>query len=238
MTTQTTDPAAITLILDKIARLKTLAERPGTPEEAVAAIAAIQRLQLRHNLTEAQIATADRNDVQGIDVTAYDIGGNNGWRKNLMHVIAKYSFCAAVFDQSGRRVSIFGEQHNVQIAIGLYEYLVDAINRLADEGWLAPEPQLLGQTGQTTARRWKNAFRVGADATMRLRFKEQQRENVADTGTSALVLHNDAALRSAVMRHFPRTRNTSNGAGYSDAHGIAAGKRAAHGISLAAQIDS
>lgn len=62
MTTATHTAENLKPILDKIARLKNLAAQPGTPEEAAAALAAIGRLVAHHNLSEAQVEMADRDE--------------------------------------------------------------------------------------------------------------------------------------------------------------------------------
>lgn len=234
MTTATTD---LTAILDKIARLKALEAQPGTPEEAAAATAAIQRLMLRHNLTEAQVSTAGRNDQSGYDSTRYDIGAATMWRKYLMHTVAETTFCTAVFDHAGRGVNIVGEKHNVAVATGLYEYLSEAIERLADEGW---EHDGKYQPG-TTARRWKHAFRTGATNTVMQRLKDQfayakRQEDAAGNDTSALVVVKGNELARAVRKLHPRSRSTASRAQTSDAHGAARGREAGRGISLADQI--
>lgn len=225
-------------ILDKIARLKGLAERPGTPEEAAAATAAISRLMLRYNLSEMQVDAAGRNDRQGFDNTDYDLGASMMWRKNLMSRIARYSFCEAIFDHKGRGVHIVGERHNVQIVTGLFEYLTEAIMRLADEGWDALDSF---EKSYNNARGWKHAFRTGAGQTVGERLEEQYRQHKAeaqaeDSQTGALVIVKDKELAEAVRKFYPRLRNSSSRASFSNGSGLAAGQAAGRQINLASQI--
>lgn len=234
-TASTTD---MTAILDKIARLKTLAERPGTPEEAAAALAGIQRLMLRYNLTEEEVDAAGRNEERGFDKFEFDLGASMMWRKNLMTRIARYSFCEAIFDHAGRRVWIIGEKHNVQVVKGLYDYLTDAIMRLADDGYKALD---IGERMFVKPRAWKHAFRTGAGQAVGDRLYDQwkasQREAEAENArTSAIVLVKSEELANAVASFFPKLGTSRQRASYSDSHGLAAGKAAGRQINLAQQI--
>ena len=236
MTTATHTTETLKPILDKIAQLKNLAQRPGTPEEAAAAVAAIQRLMTRYSLTAMQVEDASRNDERGFDKARYDLGGNNGWRSQLMNRITKYTFCTAVFDHAGSGCFIVGEEHNVVAVTGMYEYLVNEIMRLADLGW-----ETYPAKYQTTVRRWKNAFKVGAATAVADRLKEQYDAHLAerqaeDSQTSALVVVKTDELKRAVREFFPESRNITMGAGYSDHAGRSAGERAGRGINLANQI--
>ena len=224
-------------ILDKIAKLKTLAERPGTPEEAVAAIAAIQRLMLKHNMSEAQVDGATRNDERGFVKEEYDIGAAMIWRRLLLISIARYTFCEVVFAYSGRGANIIGEKHNIAAVKGLYEYLVDAVMRLADESW-----DKLDRWDRDNAkvRRWKNAFRIGAGDALRRRLKEQfeaQKKEAGESSVNALVVVNNAALRTAVKEFFPRIQSSKTQPGMSDGNGYGAGLVAGRSVNLAKQIE-
>src|SRR4051812_4255385 len=95
--TPKTQQKHLTAILDKIARLKGLAQRPGTPEEAAAALAAIQRLMIRHNLDQQQIDAAGRHDERGFEKEDVDLGAAMNWRRVLLQGICKYTFCDVVF---------------------------------------------------------------------------------------------------------------------------------------------
>jgi DNA-binding transcriptional MocR family regulator len=238
MVTARTQEKNLKQILDKIARLKGLADRPGTPEEAAAALAAIQRLMLKHNLDQQQVDLADRNDERGFEKEPFDLGAAMNWRRTLLQAIAKYTFCDVVFNHSGRGAHIIGERHNIEIVKGMYDYLVGEVMRLADVGW-----NDLSATEQSFSkiRRWKNAFRIGAGATLRQRLQEQfdaQKQAEGEEAVNALVVVKDAALAQAVKDFFPKTRLSSTRSSLSDLHGYEAGQLAGLGINLASQIDS
>lgn len=228
----------ITAILDKIARLKTLAERPGTPEEAAAAVAAIQRLMLRYNLSEAQVSTANRNDQHGFDNVSFDLGSTMSWRSHLMNAICHYTFCKAVFDHKGAKVNIIGEQHNIAIVTGLYDFLVGEVMRLADVGWNALTVE---DRWGSTVRSWKNAFRLGAGQTLGTRLREQFKEQAQaedETAVNALVVVKNGALARAAREFFPNARASNSKSSMSDQRGYQAGQIAGKGINLARQIEA
>lgn len=228
----------ITAILDKIARLKTLAERPGTPEEAAAAVAAIQRLMLRYNLSEAQVSTANRNEKHGFDSVRFDLGSTMSWRSHLMNAICNYTFCKAVFDHKGSKVNIIGEQHNIAIVTGLYDFLVGEVMRLADVGWNALTAE---DRWGSTVRSWKNAFRLGAGQTLGARLRDQFKEQAKaedETAVNALVVVKNDALARAAREFFPNSRASNTRASMSDQRGYVAGQIAGKGINLARQIEA
>jgi hypothetical protein len=234
----TTQPTDLAKILDKIARLKGLAERPGTPEEAAAALAAIQRLMLKHNLDMAQVDLAGRTDQRGFEKESFNLGAAMNWRRNLINALCKYTFCDAVFPPRGSGVFLIGERHNIEVVKGMYEYLVNEVMRLADLGWsqVSPEERMFARP-----RAWKNAFRLGAGTTLGNRLKEQFEEQKAaedQSAVNALVLVKDNALAEAVAEFFPNLKTSRSKASMSDGRGYQAGLIAGSTVNLAAQIEA
>lgn len=228
----------LTAILDKIARLRGLADRPGTPEEAAAAVAAIQRLMLRYNLTQAQVDGASRNDQHGYEKVTIDLGAGMNWRRYLLHAICDYSFCKVVFPPKGRGAYIIGEQHNIAIVTGLYDYLVNEVMRLADVGWDVLSPM---DKRFSTVRAWKNSFRIGAGQTLRDRLKaqfEEQKRAEGEASVNALVVVKNDALARAMREFFPNSRQTRSRSSLSDRNGYNAGVVAGRSINLAKQIEA
>lgn len=222
--------ANLKAIMDKVARLKTLAERPGTPEEAAAAAAAIQRLMTRHNLSQMQIDMAERNTERGFERVFVDLGAMLRWRYSLMNDIATSSYCSFVRGQRGGG-HIVGEQHNVIMANELYQFLVNEIERLAQIGWDM-------SVTYDSKRTWLHSFRVGAAVVVGDRlmteWRAQKKEQQSDT--SALVVLYEEDLNKAVAAYFPNMRTSSVNLGTRSADGYSKGRRAGAGINLAKQI--
>lgn len=220
-------------VMDKVARLKTLAERPGTPEEAAAAVSAIQRLMTKYNLTQMQVNAASRNTERGFDRFEIDLGAKLQWRQVLLNAICEYGYCKFVFSSANSRNGfIVGEQHNVVVAKELYAYLVAEIYRLADVGW-----DNIVQWGMSKAK-WCHSFRVGAAFAVAERIKQdfladQQRQ---EASTSALVVVYEDDLNNAMARFFPRMGAGRKRITVADAHGYGRGQAAGKKINLAKQI--
>lgn len=220
-------------VMDKIARLKQLSERPGTPDEAAAAVSAIQRLMRRHNLTQMQVNSAKRNTEVGFDKFEADLGAVQMWRQGLMGAICKYGYCTFLMNAGGRSGYIVGEAHNVVVAKELYEYLVGEINRLATDGW-----RRYRYKATTNKRVWCHAFRVGAADAVVLRIKTdfmaEKKAAVASSNSLVVVYEND--LARAVQNFFPHVTSTRRRMSVSSSAGYANGAEAGRQINLAKQI--
>lgn len=225
--------ADLSNVMTKLANLKALASQPGTADEAAAALAAIQRLMMRHDISEVELASIGEAEREPVAQEDYDLGSSYTWRKILLVTLAKSGNCQVMFAARGSGAHIFGRKHNTAVVIGMYEYLIQAINRLADEGWSRAD---LYTKRTEHARGWKNAFRVGATKTICERIDAQRKEVVASEGGSALVVADDAAARSALVKAFPQSRSRTARAAGNSADGVAAGVVAGGGVSLDGQV--
>lgn len=231
----TEQPVNLDAILNKIALLKNLASQPGTPAEAASATAAIEKLMLRYNLSQFQIDGAKRLGFDGPRVgREFYQATSASWHGALINGIAGVNFCQTVYLGSGR-FAIIGHTHNIAIVTGLYEYLRDEIDRLADIGWANAIDD--GQVGwRDTARTWKGGFRHGARAEVLRRLREEAKANrAAEEGSSALVPVIEQEVANALAEYYPRLESRS-GSARINANGYGAGKVAGAGINLAKQI--
>src|SRR5690606_19113532 len=117
--------------------IKALIERPSTEGEAAAAMAALQKLMLKHNLTQFDIDAAGQEQGNGYLHEEFNLGTTMSWRKHLINAIARATFCDVVFPPKGATRFLIGEEHNLIVVREMYEYLVEAVMRLADEEWSA-----------------------------------------------------------------------------------------------------
>ena len=220
-------------IMDKIARLKSLAERPGTPEEAAAAVAGIQRLMTRYNLTQMQVNTAERNTESGFEKVSVNLGATLRWRQSLMNTVAETSYCRFVRNWKGNFGHIIGEQHNVVVAKELYEYLVKEIDRLATEKW-----ETEGFMHSANKRTWCHAFRVGASVAVSNRLHNAwiaDKQEQVNEETALVVLYEDQ-LENAMAKYFPGSFRQNINMTTRNNNGLESGKRAGNNINLAKQI--
>jgi hypothetical protein len=183
----------LSAVLDKIARLKALNERPGTEAEAQVAASMITKLMLRYNLSQSQV------DGAGIEATlagakefSYDLRRNRRYARNLMNVIANQNFGDTIFVQGTSWVHVFAREYNYQNIVGLYEYLLPIVERLARQGYKAysatfePSGWWDEKVSQST---WQTGFLTGFSVGLQERLQEQKEWlRQQQSGASAIVL--------------------------------------------------
>lgn len=231
-----TSTADMKRIMDMMAKVKHLSENAGTIGEAEAATEMLNRMLVKHNISMAEIKDVDDQDSQVYDKFRFDLGSTYSWRKTLLDALAKTTFCHAVFDHKGKGANIVGQKHNVTVIEHMYDYLVNAINRLSDEAWENVDPHI---KEFQSARGWKYAFRVGAaqevGERLRKRFRENMAEQRKETGHGDAIVLVSNQLNDALARYFPRLRSTRI-SGPSNGHGLGAGLEAGGRVNLDSQV--
>lgn len=235
-------------IFDKIARLRALEASPGTPEEAAAAAAAVQRLAFRYNLSLKQIESAIDSGAVGINRYWVEMelkpGSNYIWKQKLFQAICQTNFCREIYNRvrtpNGTSsfidgVWVVGEEHNVRIVTDLYDYLRDTLLRLVDQYWKDIREDF--DRPSNYAVHYKSGFLAGAVDTITQRLQEQYEAQRKETNeTTALVLVKDGELDTAVSRLFVGIdRKKSKQELHPGAYiaGVIAGKK----VNLARQIE-
>jgi hypothetical protein len=193
-------------IMNTLINLKALKDAAGTPGEAEAAAAGIQRLCFIHNLDMAQIG--DKGEAQvGEKYSKNDwaLDGNvsdpyQAWKLSLLDVIARYNFCMVLSYSRTRQVVIIGKPSNVALVKSLYEYFAGAVKRLTTKYWRAEYPNDYGRLNNTPAEdSFKLSFREGMVIGLSNRLAKQREEDLkaAGKGGHALVIDTAAELRAA-----------------------------------------
>jgi hypothetical protein len=177
-------------IMDKIRKLLALSTS-SNPAEAAAASAKAQELVQQYNLELSRIQQ-EAKPVYLRQVT--DIGSSLYWRRWLMSVLAQAQFCHSIALNATKTVALIGEQHNIDVVVYLYGYIVAELERLAREAYRTSDRTLAFAA-------WRNTFCVGAVSVLKQRFAEQEQRFVAQAEESrALVVVKDSALQEAVKR--------------------------------------
>lgn len=226
-------------ILSKIRKLQNLTtERGATPEEAASAAAKAQALLFEHNLSSADVATADdKPDPYGKVEHAHTGSRTHvSWQRTLLHVIARANFCETVYSPGTTKQSVIGKKSNVEIVLYLNDCLVRQIQVLAEQ---ASRHLLSGRAA------YQVSFARGAVATIYKRLSEQRAESERTATTmsgayssgrasaNALVIRNSAvALHETVKKFFPRTTTTGRRTRISSTDGYHAGREAGSGIGM------
>lgn len=223
-------------VLNKIALLKNLASKPGTPAEAASALAMIGKLTLKYNLSQVEVDGARRLGMDGPKVERqYYQATAATWQGSLLNGIAEVNFARVVYLDSGR-FAIIGHPYNIAIVTGLFEYLRDEIDRLADLAWKrGQEKNAIGWW--ETPRVWKGSFRLGAKSEVLRRLREDAKAaRAAEDSSSALVPVVEAEVEAALADYYPKLTSRTSRAKKSS-QGYASGRAAGAGINLARQIE-
>lgn len=223
-------------VMEKVGKLKALADAGGTEAEAAAAVAALQRLMIRHDISEYEVERAGKQERSRYEVRQVQVPAAE-WRRTLLDGIARTSlvYCATDRSHSGLGAFLVGETQHVTAVIGMYEYLAATLDRLAQEAfWEMP----YHERKQTTMRRFGNAFRTGATRRIIERLMEAfQQETAGSTGSALVVRTQDEGREALFQQTGLRSSTHVTRQTVSDANAFARGVEAGGSISLAKQLD-
>lgn len=192
-------------IRKKLQDIKKLMEAAGTIGEAEAAATAMQRLVLKHNLTTEDLTSLGKSTKEeyeaGFIRVAPDRKPGIQWRLNLLYVLAEYNFCAFIrLGHHGATGYVVGQPSNQEAVRTMFESTVGTVEKLSESEWYYFRNDLRWfRTGCPTATAWKNSFKLGFSAGLRIKMG-LERKNELDQieGASALVLVKDHELKEAV----------------------------------------
>jgi hypothetical protein len=195
-------------ILKKLSDIRARAERGGTLAEAEVAAAMMNKLLLKHNLTLADVeryAEGTKRVVERDKIPS----DTAMWKANLMWTVADAHMCKMVRHPGhrygrGAILEVFGHSHNLIVVRETYLWLLDVINRLADE---AHERALENwdYEAEESPRAWKNSFRTGATFGVSAAYRAMRAELKAEVGNAwALVPVLEAEVQQAMDLAYPK----------------------------------
>ena len=117
-------------IADRVRKLLALANANSNEQEAASAAAMAAALLAEHNLTTAQVETAD-DDARTSDEFVI-----RNWSRDMCHALAALNFCKSWYTCERRgydTVTFLGTQANVTTTTVMLDYLVQTADRLAKE---------------------------------------------------------------------------------------------------------
>ncbi len=175
---------ALQAIHKKLSALLTLEEQPGTPQEAVAATEAIQRLLLKYNITRDEIHRSDeiksKYDRLFVNLKT-TTPWLTEWKIALAAVIANHNLCVVTHIAKKGIIFIFGEEHNIVVVKQLFDFLCEQLQRLQRE---AREGLSLNTGVEWRDRKWVRAFYLGAVHMINYRLDKLQEELLEEFPTS------------------------------------------------------
>lgn len=218
-------------ILAKLLKLRNLAEKNNSAEEAANAAAKFQEILFEHNLTE--------NDVKEIETAPvyekeyYDIKIKTAkWRNQLFSTIASNNFCKVILTASSRLILI-GTEENRFVVKFIYENLAEDLNRICKSGVKVAKKENPFLDGAF----WNKSFYFGAVVTIAERLKAQKNASInkanEDNGKgTALALKIDNALRDATQALVGATKKGRSSKVRIDGNGYAVGVQAGNSVNL------
>lgn len=174
-------------IIDKVRKLRTLAENSAaTVDEAAAAARAAELLIQKHALAEAELDSVSQELLEAIieDGNPLTDWGQRQkvWQNILLHALAENYNCSNVLKNKDGHLNIFTIGRPSDIAIMRYQfaYFVLELTRLAQ--LLAPKTLARG-SGKT----WYNSFYRGAVSAISSSLKAARKEVRQQASSTALV---------------------------------------------------
>ena len=205
-------------VLARIQRLLALADSPEQ-HEAEAAMAAAQRLMLKHNLAATQ---TDGPRGYGVRWLGAPTGRLQVHQRVLAGILAEHFFARCVWvwsydparDARGRVLEIAGTESNLEIATYVHGFLLETGERLWRE-----HKRARGVTANRDRRRFLSGVMVGFHDKLSLQAQDNRREGLVWVGDADL--ERFVASRHRSLRAGRRTQMHANAAWQ---HGRAAGQ--------------
>lgn len=217
-------------IVAKIAKLREVARRAGTPEEAAVFAEKVQSMLLKYNLAETELDSFRPDDLSAfINDEGLPVGGR--WRPMLLIEVARSSFVEMVVDwkrdkKGNRFYRMIGRPENVEVAKETYLWLIEQISDMASKGFKDAYTDM----GRTA---WMNAFKNGAAeiVSRRLAMQRMEQERVVEQ-SKALMVVNDQS-KAALAKFYPQV-GKSKALGGKERYGEAyeTGRRAGADVNL------
>ncbi len=171
------------MVLDRVRKLRAVAERTTNQHEAENALLLAQRLMVEHDLAEASVETASATD----DVA--DADGDEqghraaGWRNELAEVVARNFRCLWYMDRRWEKTSsraalwvirFVGRGSDVCLAVEVYRQALLAAMRLAN---LHVAAWRRGRVKRGTLLLWRKSFLLGFASGLGQSFEKQRGEH-------------------------------------------------------------
>lgn len=173
-------------IADRIRKLLALANSSNV-NEAASAAAEAARLMNEHKLTATDVAADDGSKITELPLGAE--GFMASWKFALVTGVARAFFCEAIALRAGarRKIRIVGKKDDAEVAVGVFNYVVKEIDRLADEDVETRDAHEIMREGNLDVRTYKENFRKGAAEGVATRLKEET-DRFKNSGGKALVI--------------------------------------------------
>lgn len=165
-------------VLDRVRKLRAVAERTTNQHEAENALLLAQRLMIEHDLEEASVEGACSAEDEVVDADADEQSHRpTGWRNEMASIVAGNFRCAHYLeerweaDRQGRVLRFVGRTQDVRLAVEVYRQALVAATRLAD---LHVATRRRARVKRSTLLLWRKSFLLGFAAGLGQRFAQQR----------------------------------------------------------------
>lgn len=238
-------------VLDRLRKIKQLADRGGTPEEAAAATAMMQKLMLKFAIDAEKLmqeSKAPRNRFAGYGHKMYrNAVYNTDWAGPLMGALAYGHSCTVVVVDAGTKrkrnpnavYDIMGEERLVRTVENLHRLLCELLPIMAKSRFLS---EALAGNVQSSESAWLRSYLIGAVRTIFQRMQEVKSEystalTVYGIDKKSEEIKDKLYPFTQKMRQYRRTVNTSAyDAGRTDAKALPVSKPS-HGESFPKRVE-
>lgn len=215
-------------LLQKIAKLLSLAGDKANEHEAAVAAAHAQRLLHEHNLSVAEVEASGKAKAAPVGERAMGrvvkSGSGTGWRSQLAQAIATTGYCRVLQSKTKSMLHLFwiGREVDVATCTYVYEYLERELERLAQEfsTWRWEEAKLQAKLRGMAfhdfevllrARRMhpllaRRSWLEGAVHGVSEKLHEDFNARRASEAGTALVVCRDGELSEYLSRVYPKLR--------------------------------
>lgn len=179
---------SVSKIAERIRRLLALTASSNV-HEAAAAAAEAQRLMQAHKLSAADVEAEDGNKISELPLGSQ--GYMAPWKFSLVTNVARAFFCEviALRLRSRRKIRVIGRKNDAEVAIGVFNYLVKEIDRLADEDAEHYMARSMIESGAIDIRTYKEKFREGAAMGVTNRLKQETAAFTTSSETALAVVN-------------------------------------------------
>lgn len=231
----------IDMVMAKIDKIRTLANRGGTQHEAEVAAAKMAELLLRYNLSMDDIDThAEKTNRK---VVCEDIRTTSaGWRVHLMTVVARGHGGRSLVVTGSGVCKVFAHTHNMIVIRSTYEWLSSLVERSANDAYKAHLAKMAGDwrfefgAPKGYAIRWKNDYRSGFVSGVGHAYTEMKSRVRAESTGWGLIVAQDQEVDDEIAARVGKTQTLRRTSRSSAANH--AGYMAGSSVNLGGQVGS
>ncbi len=173
-------------VIDRVRKLLSLKDNTTSEAEAAEAASQASRLMEQFQLSEAMVrlqdSTAKPEPIVKERLEPDKVVANSkrvAWKETIASAVARdlgvkmYWMNTHVGGRMRADVRGMGRESAVQAWRYTWQYLCRAVDELAEQAW--ESHQFKGDAYESSARAWKNAFRVGAASRLAVRIHEAKK---------------------------------------------------------------